>query len=74
MVSDDVRTILVNLPISVRGFCYFDSEGMPCIVLNARLSEETRRKAFRHEMNHIRSGDIDNKLYHEYSEVIHDRS
>lgn len=62
----EIRVILQDLPASVRGFCYHDDDGSPYIVLNARLSEEARRRAYRHEMKHIESGDMYNSDYTEY--------
>ena len=67
MIDSDIRIILENLPTTVKGFVYKDSSYNPCIVLNARLPEEIRRKTFKHEMAHILRGDIDNKDYKEYS-------
>ena len=63
---DEVRTILQNLPVSVKGFCYHDDDGQPVVVLNARMSAERRMKAYRHELEHIKNGDMFNEDYCEY--------
>lgn len=62
------QAMLVNLPTTVRGFCYHDDNGDPVIVVNARLSREQNQRTFFHEKHHIRNGDMDNKGYHEYKE------
>jgi hypothetical protein len=59
---------LVNLPTSVRGFCYHDNEGEEYVVLNARLTREQNRRTYDHEQEHIRLKELDNKNYHEYEE------
>jgi len=50
-----------ELPTSVKGFCTRDGD-LDCIVLNAKLSEEERQKAFEHELDHILNGDLDSEL------------
>ena len=42
------------------------SDYEPIIILNSRLSVEQQRKTYRHEMNHITSGEIDDDGYSEY--------
>lgn len=64
---DEIRTLVVDLPTSVKGFVYLDSSCTPCIVLNARMPKEIQKNTYRHEVDHIRKGDIDNKDYKEYS-------
>ena len=66
-MTEDVRVIIENLPLSVKGFVFLDSTDSPCIVLNARMPEEIRRKTYNHEMKHIRNGDLTNMDYREYS-------
>ena len=61
------RTIIVDLPTTVKGFVYIDSAGIPVIVLNARMTREIQMRTYRHELKHIIDGDIDNKNYKEYS-------
>lgn len=70
-MNDDIRVVIENLPTTVRGFVYMDSTFCPCIVLNARMPIEVQRKTFRHEMRHIRNGELMNK---EYKENHYDRS
>ena len=67
-VIDDVPVVLMDLPSRVRGFVCLGSDYNPCIVINARLSAEQQKKTWRHEMNHILNGDMDNHDFHEYGD------
>lgn len=67
MNGNDVRVLIVDLPTTVNGFVYQDSTYNFVIVLNARMPFEIQQKTYRHEMKHIRCGDIDNMNYKEYS-------
>ena len=66
-MNNDIRTLVIDLPTSVKGFVYLDSSNTPCIVLNARMTAEIQKDTYRHELDHIRHGDIDNMDYKEYS-------
>ena len=46
-----------DLPTTIRGFT---RENIDCyvIVINARMSEEMRRKTYRHELKHIENDDL----------------
>ncbi len=66
MRNDEIRTILQDLPISVHGFVFHDDDGQPVVVLNSRLSAEKRMKAYRHEVEHIKNGDMYDPTYDEY--------
>lgn len=57
---------LMDLPTSVRGYCYHDDDGEEYIILNARLTREANQKSFRHELEHIKRGDMYDMDYHEY--------
>ena len=67
-MTDERPAVLVDLPTSIRGFCYHDDDGKEYIVLNARLTREANLKTYEHEMRHIRRGDLDNPDYLEYME------
>lgn len=62
----EVRTILQDLPVSIKGFVFHDDDGQPVVVLNARLSAEKRLKAYRHELKHIKNGEMYDTTYNEY--------
>ena len=67
-MEEERPATLVNLPTSVRGFCYHDDDGEAYVVLNARLTRETNRQTWCHEQDHIKRGDMYNVNYREYKE------
>lgn len=62
------HVVLANLPTSVRGYVYLDSNGDPVIVLNARLTREQNRRTWRHENDHIEKNELTDPTYKEYEE------
>ena len=67
-MNGDIPVVLLDLPTHVRGFVCLGSDYNPCIVINARLPFEMQQKVFRHEMNHIINGDMDDESYYEYGD------
>jgi hypothetical protein len=67
----DVRTVLQDLPGSIRGFVVLDENGDPTIVLNARYNRETNLETYRHELEHIKAGDFHR---HESADEIESRA
>lgn len=67
-MNDDVPVVLLDLPTHIRGFVTLGSDYAPCIVINSRMSFEQQQKTFRHEMDHILNGDMDNENYYEYGD------
>ena len=63
---NDRPALLMDLPTSVRGFCYHDDDGEEYVVLNSRLTREQNRKTFDHESEHIARGDMYETSYNEY--------
>lgn len=63
---EEDKAILMDLPTSVRGFCYHDDDGEPYVILNARLSHEQNLQTYDHESRHIRQGDMHEPNYIEY--------
>ena len=55
---DEVYTILLDLPTSIRGYTVRDRDGNYNICINARMSQENRIKAYKHELKHIKLGDF----------------
>jgi hypothetical protein len=55
-----VKTYLYDLPLKCRGFIlrdpYTDDEA---IILNARLTNETNKETYIHELRHKLNGDLD---------------
>ena len=62
----DVPIILKDLPVHVHGFVCLGSDYEPIIVINARLSRVQQLRTYRHEIKHIKRGDLYNTNYHEY--------
>ena len=69
MLMEEEKAILVDLPTSVRGFCYHDDDGEEYMILNSRLTREQNKRTYRHEMDHIVRGDMYEASYNEYKEV-----
>jgi len=63
---DEPVVVFDNLPTSIRGMVIQGDDGDPVIVLNSRLSREQNRKSYRHELEHIKRGDMYNPDYIEY--------
>lgn len=59
---------LCDLPTSIKGICYHDDDGEEYVILNSRLPVEIQKEAYKHELKHINSGDMDNTDYKEYAE------
>lgn len=47
---------ILDLPAAVRGVTVKDAEGDYNVYLNARMADEARVLAYRHEIDHIRRG------------------
>lgn len=62
----DVPVILKDLPVKIHGFVCLGSDYEPIIVINARLSRAQQLRTYRHEIRHIKRGDLYNVNYHEY--------
>ena len=63
---EEVPIVLRDLPVDVRGFICLGSDFEPVIVINSRLSREQQELIYRHELQHLRRGDMLNEEYHEY--------
>lgn len=55
-----------ELPTKIKGFSYHDNEGRFIVVVNSKLSIIQNRKTAEHELQHIMSGENENKTYIEY--------
>lgn len=63
---DNRPAMLVDLPTSIRGFCFHDDDGEEYIVLNARLTREQNQRTYDHEIEHINNNELFNESYTEY--------
>ena len=64
----DYRVTLANLPTSIRGFVFLESDGVPRIVLNANLTREQNLRTMDHELKHIENDELYDTTYREYGE------
>ena len=53
-----IRHRVVELPSYIRGLSRQDVNGDYTILINANLSDEAKRRAFLHEMGHIKNEDF----------------
>lgn len=58
-MTDDIYVQYYDMPTSIKSFCRANPDGSYTIVINAKLSEESRLARYRHEIKHIKSGDFD---------------
>lgn len=56
----EVPLVLMDLPHSVRGGIKVLEDGRHAIIVNARLNTALQKKAYLHELRHIKNGDYDN--------------
>ncbi len=64
-----MRTILINLPCSVKGFITI-VEDEEIIVLNSRLTWESNCQTYKHELEHITHNDLYNDLQVDLIELV----
>lgn len=63
------RTILFDLPLTIKVFCFCTPEGEKICVLNSRFTFETNKKTLLHEQEHIINNDFDNYCFVDALEV-----
>lgn len=66
MSLNDIHVTPIDLPPTVRAFVVTTPDNGYCIVVNSRLTKEAQRKAIRHELGHIRRGEVGDPAYSEY--------
>lgn len=64
---DDIVLRVIDLPARVRAVTVVDSQGDYNIYVNAGMSEEQRRKAYQHELKHIK-----NKHFYDPKKAVDD--
>lgn len=57
-MRNDVRSVLQDLPIGVKGFVVEGLDDFYTIVLNARYSREANIETYKHELKHIEGSDF----------------
>lgn len=58
-MNDAVFQVLIDLPTRVRGLTCPNADGSYTVFLNARLSADQQREAYRHELSHIQGDDFE---------------
>lgn len=58
MSDEDFRVYLIDFPPDVRGAVRIDEYGFASIYINASLSYFEQKEVFRHELRHLRRGDM----------------
>lgn len=58
MRIDNVRSMLADMPVNVHAYTVKHDDWYT-VIINARLSDDVQRDAFRHELIHIKNGDFD---------------
>lgn len=61
LALDNIRTILHDLPNSIKSFVVATPDGFFTIYLNQNLSHDQNVKSYLHEYEHIINGDYDKK-------------
>jgi len=64
-MNEDRPALLMDLPTSVRGFCFLGDDGEPVIVVNSRLTREQNLETMDHELRHIENGELTDPNYKE---------
>ena len=59
-MTDEYKVYLVPFPGDIRAAVMLDNEGFPSIYINDKLSPEAKKRAFLHELKHIRREDFYN--------------
>lgn len=59
---ENIRTISKDLPYTIEAFTVASNDDWYTIVVNDKLSIERKQKAYKHELEHIYSGDFSKKI------------
>ena len=54
----DYQVYIIDLPCTVRGSIRVDGDGFASIYINARLSRAEQYNVLKHELRHLRRGDM----------------
>ena len=56
------RTVLYDLPPSIRGFIREDENGEAVYIINSRLTREANIETYLHEKSHFEHGDLQSHI------------
>ncbi|MDE5820690.1 MAG: hypothetical protein K2N41_10820 [Lachnospiraceae bacterium] len=60
-MKDRVFTYYMDMPTTIRSFVVSNNDTSFTIIINAKIGKDQQLRAYRHEINHIKNGDYDNK-------------
>ena len=60
IIEDECRVYMIQLPGDIKAIVRVDLDGFPSIYINDSLSPEARKRAFMHELRHLRRNDMYN--------------
>lgn len=58
-MTNDIFLQYADMPTTVKSFVRANPDGSYTIVINARLSVDSRQERYKHELRHIKDGDFD---------------
>jgi len=58
ILEEEIRTVIAKLPARIRAYVVLKDDHYT-VVLNDQLSPIAKMRAYRHEVNHIMSGDFE---------------
>ena len=67
---ENIRTVLCDLPNSIKGFTVATPDGFFTICLNQNHSHEQNMLTYAHEMKHIKNGDFDRRCSVDLIEIM----
>jgi Zn-dependent peptidase ImmA (M78 family) len=62
MTDEDYHVYMVSFPGDIKAAVRLDKEGYPSIYINDQLSPQAKKRAFLHELRHIRRNDHYNSM------------
>lgn len=67
-----VNTVLMDLPVRVKGYSVENEDCSYSVFINSRLSHEQRLKTYAHELKHISNNDFDMENVQKIEKKAHD--
>lgn len=67
----DISTRIYDMPVAIRSFVKEGCVGEYTIIINARLNNVERMKAYKHELGHILGNDFDKNDVQEIEAEAH---
>lgn len=58
---ENIRTVMADMPASVKAYTIIDSDGFYTVVLNQNHTYEQNLLSYKHELDHIINGDFDRR-------------